>query len=643
MNNKGSMWQVWDLHIHTPFSHLNNGFGNDWDKYVTELFKKAIKNKVSVIGITDYFTIEGYKKIKTEYLEKEEKLQELFTTEEIEKIKPILVLPNIEFRLNKFVGSNRINFHVLLSDEISITDIEENFLHEIDFIYQAAPQSEDEKRKLKNANLEQLGSKLIQEHERFKGNTPLYIGMMNAVVDDEQIGKLLANKKNIFGDKYFLALPCDEDLSKVSWNGQDHQARKLLIQKSDILIATNPNTIQWALGEKHLSVDAFIQEFKSIKPCIGGSDAHNYDELFTKNAERRVWIKADITFKGLKQILIEPDRVFIGNEPDLFKRVRDNQTKFIKSLSVNKIADAKIEDVWFGSFHIELNSGLVAIIGNKGNGKSAITDIISLCANTHQDPLNFSFLTNSKFRKPKPFNLSEKFEAILTWEDGNYITKRLNENPDKNLPERVKYIPQNFLEHLCTNIESDDFEKELKQIIYSHTPNDKRLGKSSLDELINYKSSLVNDQIAQIKARISHINREIKILEGKATQDFKKSIESQLEHKKRELATHNTIEPIKPVLGQENEESKKLVANLTQLRKQIEQIEEEIEEQKRTRGTLLMKHEELSRTVQNYKSLDGQLKKVQDESNEFVQVLSKNNINKLDVFTYKIDTSKLLI
>ena len=108
---------------------------------------------------------------------------------------------------------------------------------------------------------------------------------MNAVVDDEQICKWLANKKNIFEDQYLIALPSDEDLSNVSWNGQDHQARKLLIQKSDILIATNPNTIQWALGKKHAKAEDFIEEFKSLKPCIGGSDAHTFDELFTKNAQ----------------------------------------------------------------------------------------------------------------------------------------------------------------------------------------------------------------------------------------------------------------------------------------------------------------------------------------------------------------------
>ena len=128
---RGSEWRKWDLHVHTPFSILNNQFGNPdeettWDKYVKELFRKAIEKNIAVIGITDYFSIDGYEKIKNNYLNNELKLKTLFTYDEIQKIKNILILPNIEFRLNKFVGENSINFHVIFSDEVTINYIKEN-------------------------------------------------------------------------------------------------------------------------------------------------------------------------------------------------------------------------------------------------------------------------------------------------------------------------------------------------------------------------------------------------------------------------------------------------------------------------------------------------------------------------------------
>lgn len=363
---KGSEWRKWDLHVHTPFSHLSNGFGNDWDNYVQQLFKRAIANNISAIGITDYFTIDGYKKLKQEYLANDTKLKELFDDDEIKKIKTILVLPNVEFRLNKLVGANRINFHVILSDSVDINDIEENFLHEIDFAYEAKPQAEDEKRKLKINNLEQLGKKLIDQHEKFKDRTDVFIGMMNAVVDDAQVCSLLLNKRNLFEDKFLVALPCDEDLSKVSWNGQDHQARKLLIQKSDLLVATNPNTIDWALGKKHNDPKDFILEYKTLKPCIGGSDAHNFDELFVKNKDRQVWIKADLTFEGLRQIVYEPE----------------DRVKIQASLPEDKAGYQIIDNIEISNHlkynqSLDFNPNLNSIIGGRSTGKSILLGAIA--------------------------------------------------------------------------------------------------------------------------------------------------------------------------------------------------------------------------------------------------------------------------
>ena len=55
---RGSEWRKWDLHVHTPAS-FEHGFG-DWDDYIAALGEVR---DIAVLGITDYFTIEGYKKI----------------------------------------------------------------------------------------------------------------------------------------------------------------------------------------------------------------------------------------------------------------------------------------------------------------------------------------------------------------------------------------------------------------------------------------------------------------------------------------------------------------------------------------------------------------------------------------------------
>lgn len=601
-NTKGSLWRIWDMHVHSPQT-----YGGDFSTFITN----ASASKASVIGINDYCSVKGY--------------------EEIIKLGGIpnkVIFPVVELRMHNILNTKRnpngikINFHIIFDNDTAVYSKISTWI--------ASLKCFDEQGK----NI-QLGTATDLSKISF---------------DFENIIEQL-KEFNLYGTHSLIWLPYDEyggidEIDPVS----DAYFKLSLINKAHIIGSSTKNQINFFKWEdEKFTIDQYKQWFDKPKPCIKGSDAHKIDYPFgclmnqqSQPIDKFCWINADMTFSGLKQIIVEPDRVFIGDEPDLLKRVKANQTKFIKSLEVKKSVGATVDDVWFDNFNIDLNSGLVAIIGNKGGGKSAITDIVSLCGNTYQEPSNFSFLTTTKFRKSKPFNLSEKFEANLCWEDGTVVNKKLNSNPDKTLPERVKYIPQNFLERLCANVESDDFEKELKQIIYSHTPSDKRLGKSSLDELINYKSSIVNDEIAQIQSVISKLNLDVVVLENKATESHKKIIESQLKLKQGELFTHETTKPKQPETEQENEASKTLVAQLNLLREQIKKLEEDIAELKKKKSALSIKKEELNRASQSYKNLDEQLKKYQDVNGEFVQILSKYGINQSDIFSYKVDIAPII-
>lgn len=385
-NMRGSKWRKWDLQVHTPFSHLNNGFGDNFDEYVKKLFKAAIEKQVAVIGITDYFCIEGYKKIKQDYLSNDTKLAELFTSEEIEQIKKITIFPNIEFRLDTLVNGNRVNFHVIFSDEVPITDIEENFLHDLDFIYEGNPQGTDEKWKLKISNLEELGKKLKNEHTEFQSDSDLFIGMKCAVVSHSQIAEILTNKKSKFEGTYLMCVPSDEDLSAISWNGQDHNVRKIYIQKSDALISSNAATIDWGLGKKHENPQQYIDEFKSLKPCVWGSDCHVYDKLFEPDNQRYTWIKADPTFEGLKQLLYEPsERVKIQEVNPSYEYNKPYFSELTISDEVG-IFDTDKDQVYFSKTSLPLNKNLVSIIGGRGMGKSMLVDYWAHLFKNHRPP-----------------------------------------------------------------------------------------------------------------------------------------------------------------------------------------------------------------------------------------------------------------
>ena len=56
LNSNGSYWRKWDLHVHSPSSILNSQFGDDWERYINTL---ESLNDISVVGITDYYSIEG--------------------------------------------------------------------------------------------------------------------------------------------------------------------------------------------------------------------------------------------------------------------------------------------------------------------------------------------------------------------------------------------------------------------------------------------------------------------------------------------------------------------------------------------------------------------------------------------------------
>lgn len=438
--SRGSEWRRWELHTHTPCSFLNNGFGTDWDGYVKELFSRAIRYDVIAIGLTDYFTVDGYKKVKNEYLSDESKLRELFTVGEIEKIKKILVIPNIEFRIGTLVDGNRVNFHVIFSDQVPISDIEDNFLHELNFVPEANPQSEDEKWKLKVPNLEKLGRNLKEDHAEFRSESDICIGMKCAVVSDEEIVKVLANKKSLFKDRYLIFTPSDEDLSQLSWDGQDHLVRKRLIQKSDGLMASNANTIQWGLGKLGSTPSEYVKEFKSLKPCIWGADAHKLDELFTPSQDNYCWIKADPTFNGLKQIIYEPkDRVKIQDTcPD---EKNDYQI----------IDEVMFRDDHFSPSKLLLNQNLTAIVGGKSTGKSVLLRNIAKTI----DP-------NEVLRRLDDVQLADYPESVddfeVLWRDGQ--SQALSETND--VSKKIIYIPQSYFNRL---VDSEENQTSIDDIL----------------------------------------------------------------------------------------------------------------------------------------------------------------------------------
>ncbi|WP_345987035.1 hypothetical protein WCX18_07650 [Sulfurimonas sp. HSL1-2] len=640
--NRGSEWRKWDLHVHTPYSYLNNQFGDDFDEYVKTLFLNAITHQIAVIGITDYFSIEGYKKIKNEYLNNYEKLKSLFIEEQIRQIQTIKILPNIEFRLNKIIGTNRVNFHVIFSDDVSITDIEENFLHELEFIYEGNPQGSDEKWKLKIPNIKELGKKLIEEQPEL-GSSELFVGLKCAVVDDTQILDILKNKQSKFKDKYLIVVPSDEDLSVINWKSQDHNVRKVILQKADMLFASNPKTIKWGLGEFNETEEDYIKEFKSIKVCIWGSDAHGYENLFIPANNRFTWIKANPNFVGLKQVVNEPrERVFLGENPPKRQTVLLNKSKYISKVKITKTSASRLSDLWFDN-ELDINPGLVAIIGNKGNGKSALADIIALTGNAQLiNHTDYVFLTKEKFRRN---GLAKNFEATLLWEDKDQSTVNLDETFKIDEIERVKYLPQKYIETICTSENYEDFQDEINKVVFSHIDEEEKLGKQNLSKLISEKTDAVKERRERLGENIKNLFDSLIALRTDYSDLEMKKVENALREKNKEIDEHeeykneNIIEVKKPEDDEQvQDEQKKQFKKITRLNKHALTLESFKEKLQNQLKEYVVQKNILENTLQSLKQeVESFKERLQEVNQKFFEAKIEMDIDQM--VTLSFDTS----
>jgi hypothetical protein len=612
---RGSEWRRWDLQIHTPYSALNNGFGDDFQTFGKRLFEKALAANIAVIGVTDYFSIDGYKALSA--LRRDTRFRALLGPDTASKADAILLLPNVEFRTSVIVRQangkdSRVNFHVIFSDYLDARTIEEHFLRELKFTAESSPGNRDELWSLTPMNLETLGKALKEQHKHFRDKSDLYVGMMTAVINHEHVTDVLFRQTSRFGDRFLVLVPADEDLSECGWHGQGHLARKLLIQKSHMLFSGNPGTRAFGLGLKHETINAFREEFKTLKPCVHGSDAHSYDNLFEPAERRFLWVKADPTFHGLQQLLHEPAaRVHIGETHPSLARENQHATKYIRGLQFQRTQKAKPNEVWF-SGEVSFNFGLVAIICNKGGGKSALADILGLLSNVRNSQ-DFSFLTKQRFLEPKA-SLGAMFTGSLLWHSGLETSRLLSETADNTAPELTKYIPQNYLENICSELKASResrFDNELMEVIFSHVSEADRLGKETLRELIDYLTREKEEQIARMAMEVSAVNEIIVAREELLAPAHRKSLEAQLSQRRAELKAHDESKPVEVIEPSKNLEQQDVMApvkaDLASLVSQWEQIDLEIDKAQRTAKEVALRIAAADRLLKRLDNLERQV------------------------------------
>jgi hypothetical protein len=369
--------------------------------------------------------------------------------------------------------------------------------------------------------------------------------------------------------------------------------------------------------------------FKSMgrKSLILCSDNHDVDKY---NVKMPLWIKADPNFAGLKQAILEPDRICIRETPFATDRITHNSTKILKSLSITW-ADgyAGNRGKWFKDISIDFNPEMSVIIGNKGSGKTAIAEITALLSNTKNEK-DFVFLNSQKFRQK---GLAKNFIANLKWNaDGVECMKNLNETIDNTSPELVHFVPQKSFEKYC-NDSDEEFVSEINNVVFSRMNNEDKLGFNNFSSLVENQKGPIKLKREELSIQVKNINEKIKELEQERDEEVVSLYRKQYDQINIEIEEHANIKPIKvfPPKDLNTPEYNSLMAK----KKTLENIINDKELEKNELTKQLSQISLIRTMIENLKD------SIDNRSSDIQKHLSDLDISMDDILNYKISLTPL--
>ncbi len=538
MNSKGSEWNRWDLHFHTPSSYDYK------DKTVSnvDIINEMKRSSIAAFVVTDHHVIDidSYKELK-----------------ELGEKEGITVLPGIEF-LSDARGKEPVHFIGIFSEESNIEHIWGQIKHRTD--------------------INKVDSEGLRENQ-------VYCDLKDTIELVKALGGI-------------VTIHAGEKSGSVE--NITHSLPHGTAQKTEIAKAVDIYELGKESDQDGYRKFVFPNIGKTI-PMIICSDNHNIQKYQIK---QKLWLKGEPSFNGLKYALNEPEsRFYIGDEPEILKRVRDNPTKYIKSINIRRTGKEDASSMWFEDISIPMNSELVTVIGHKGSGKSALSDILAVCSDAeHSD--DYIFLNKQKFKKK---GLADRFSAFVEFESGKKSEERLLTHIIDESQERlVRYLPQSYFEKVCNEIDKvDAFRSEIEKVVFQYVPTEKKMGQSTFEELIDLKKRAAEKEIHHIHEEILELNDEIIKLENQFDPSFRKNLISKIKVKEDELTAHESSKPEiveDPSRHAESEDTKAKKKALGELESTKLKIEKEIESITKgisDRNYLIVEAEKLNRDLKN--------------------------------------------
>ncbi|MBS3011353.1 AAA family ATPase, partial [Helicobacter pylori] len=424
-HSKGSSWHKWDLHAHTPYTHLNKVYQCSEEEFI----QKLCDSQIDCIGLTNYF----------KFNEKEFELKE-----KIEK-RGIKVFYNLEVRLDYKNNKNKfLDFHIIFSDEI-LSDNIKRFLSDM------------------KATIDGTKKRLADLEEN---------DFNKAVVNFDQLLECLEEESLNLRGKYLLgflsrghgSIEC-EFLEK---GGRNDAIYKEVINNSHFLIHSSNN-------QENLKKD---REFwlKHNKSLIQSSDAHEEEQI----GKKYTWIKAEKTFEGLKQIIYEPEtRVSIGEE-----KPQDPLYK-IDSVGLNFDEEVKTTNeqddtpFCYAGFNETLffSPNFTCVIGGRGSGKSTLLQLIASAIKNKSFVKGLKHETIQKYIEIQPdIDIMDSVEYLAQNEVEEFATNvskfteaifnRIDSKSGgklKELEKQIKESIEKFDEQIAYWQEKNKLEEQLKE------------------------------------------------------------------------------------------------------------------------------------------------------------------------------------
>lgn len=411
MVNRGSEWNKWDLHIHSKAS--------DGDGSPEQIIAAAKEKNIDVIALTDHHT--------AKYIDETKKQGEQ------EKIK---VISGIEFRSE--YGEKSVHFIGLFPDSHNGIVLNSKALHEL--ILSPLGLSET----IINIKGRGQNSGTLDDDQAFReGMFLVQVDFKNAANLIHQYGGLVVVHAGSKANSLDL---------EVKHQGNGPRNTKELYDSLGTLkeeLFKDGYIDICEIRKENDSQEFYLSKFN--KPSITASDAHTCAEIGSKY----VWIKADTTFNGLRQIIYEPEaRVRIcDSQPE-----RKNDYQVIDNLKIHH------NDIY--NDNIYLNQNLNTIIGGRSSGKSILLGAVAKKIGTEKDV---------KFGRPEynSYIISELVPNIdVEWRDG--IT---------GIQRKIDYFPQTYINNLAAD------SNEIVDLIESIIKNDTEK-KLLLEQYLNDKIEL---------------------------------------------------------------------------------------------------------------------------------------------------------